>query len=53
MSAKPTYDELEQRIKELEGQRSGHLELDLEVLFQGLEDSLPVEITDHTPMILS
>jgi len=52
MADKPTYEELEKRIKELEGQRSGHLELDLAALFQGFEDSFPVGITDHKGVIL-
>ena len=52
MADKPTYEELEQRIKELEGQRSGHLDLDLAALFQGFEDSFPVGITDHKGVLL-
>jgi len=43
---------LEPRIKELKGQRSGNLELDLAALFQGFEDSFPVGITDHKGVIL-
>jgi PAS domain S-box-containing protein len=45
MAKKPTYEELEQRIKTLEGQNSSHLSLDLPALFQGFEDSFPVGIT--------
>ena len=52
MADKPTYEELEKRIKKLEGQRSGHLELDLAALFQGFEASFPVGITDHKGVIL-
>jgi len=52
MVDKPTYEELEQRIKELEGQRSGHLELDLTALFQGLQDSFSVGITDQKGVLL-
>ena len=52
MADKPTYEELEQRIRELEGQRSGHLELDLAALFQCFEDSFPVGITDQKGVVL-
>ena len=52
MADKPTYEELEQRIKELEGQGSGHLEMDLAALFQGFEDSFPVGITDPKGALL-
>ena len=52
MADKPTYEELEQRIKALESQRSGHLELDLAALFQGFEDSFPIGITDLKGVIL-
>jgi two-component system, cell cycle sensor histidine kinase and response regulator CckA len=52
MPKKPTYEELEQRVKELEGQKSGDLELDLVALFQGFKDSFPVGITDHQGVIL-
>jgi len=52
MAKKQTYEELEQRVKELEGQRSGHLELDLAALFQGFEDSFPLGITDHKGVVL-
>ena len=52
MADKPTHEELEQKIKGLEGQRSGHLELDLAALFQGFQDSFSVGITDHKGVLL-
>ena len=52
MTTKPSYEELEQKIKELEDLRLDGFRLDLTALFQGLETSFPLGITNNNGVLL-